>query len=95
MRWSGTRRRREAGGGIDRGMGGMRQGCVAGEGWPRVAGPALGRHAVAPMAGRLVAWRYDCMKKMYVVSVERTQLTPFWYWSPACAAAAGPHPVAG
>ena len=43
MRWSGTRRLREAGGCIDRGMGGMRQGCVVGEGWPRVAGPALGR----------------------------------------------------
>lgn len=42
MRWSGTRRLREAGACIDRGMGGMRQGCVAGEGWPRVAGPALG-----------------------------------------------------
>jgi hypothetical protein len=42
MRWSGARRLREAGGCIDRGMGGMRRGCVAGEGWPRVAGPALG-----------------------------------------------------
>ncbi len=43
MRWSGARRLREAGASIDRGMGGMRQGCAAGEGWPRVAGPALGR----------------------------------------------------
>jgi len=42
MRWSGTRRLREAGGCIDRGLGGMRQGCVAGEGGPRVAEPALG-----------------------------------------------------
>ena len=42
MRWSGPRRLREAGGCIDRGMGGMRQGCVAGAGWPRGAGPALG-----------------------------------------------------
>lgn len=42
MRWSGARCLREAGGCIDRGMGGMRQGCVAGAGWPRGAGPALG-----------------------------------------------------
>ena len=42
MRWSGARPLREADGCIDRGMGGMRQGCVAGAGWPRGAGPALG-----------------------------------------------------
>lgn len=41
MRWSGACCLREACGCIDHGMGGMRQGCVAGEGWPRVAGPAL------------------------------------------------------
>lgn len=42
MRWRGARRLREAGGCIDRGLGGMRPGCVAGAGWPRGAGPALG-----------------------------------------------------
>lgn len=42
MRWSAAHRLREAGGCIDRGRGWMRPGCVAGAGWPRVAGPALG-----------------------------------------------------
>jgi len=42
MRWSGARRMREAGGCIDRGMGGMRHGCTAGEVWTSGAGLALG-----------------------------------------------------